>query len=87
MCQQRCAQAALKDCDRIFAGLIALMQKKCNEVKDLIISQEKTAVTHVAWAQHQLEEDITKLRMRDTGLEQLLHTDNHIYLIQVTDTF
>lgn len=63
------------------------MQKKYSEVKDLIIAQEKSTVTQVVWMQHQLEEDITKLSRRDTELEKLLHIDNHICLIQVTDTF
>lgn len=87
MCQQSCAQTALKDCDKIFVELISSMQRRHTEVKQLIIDQEKTAVAQAEELQLQLQAEITKLRRRGTDLEQLSHADDHIHLIQVPDTF
>lgn len=87
MCQQSCAQTALKHCDKIFAELISSMQRRRGEVKQLIEDQEKTAVAQAEELQLQLQEEITKLRRRNTDLEQLLHADDHIHLIQVPGTF
>ncbi|XP_070785900.1 E3 ubiquitin-protein ligase TRIM47-like [Enoplosus armatus] len=78
-----CAQTALKDCDKIFAGLMSSMQRRHRKVMKLIRDQEKTAVARAEELQLQLEEEITKLRRRDAKLEELLHTDDHIYLIQI----
>ncbi|XP_067378778.1 E3 ubiquitin-protein ligase TRIM47-like [Channa argus] len=76
------AMTALKDCDCIFAELVSSMQEKCSEVKQLIVSQEKTAVAKAAQMQLQLEEEITKLRRRAAQLEQLSHIDDPIHVIQ-----
>ena len=87
LCQQSCAQTALKDCDEIFADLISSMLKRQREVKQLIADQEKTAITQAEGLQLQLEDEIRKLRRRDAELELLLRAGDHIHLIQVPDTF
>lgn len=86
VCQQSCAEAAVKDCDKLFDQLISSMQKRRSEVKQLITAQEKTAITQVKELRLQQGKEIAKLRTRDALLERLLHTDDHIYLIQVPDT-
>ncbi|XP_053199477.1 E3 ubiquitin-protein ligase TRIM47-like [Scomber japonicus] len=81
-----CAEAAVKDCDKLFDQLIS-MQKRRSEVKQLIIAQEKTAITQVKELRLQQGKEIAKLRTRDALLERLLHTDDHIYLIQTLSNF
>ncbi|KAM7366431.1 hypothetical protein PAMP_015869 [Pampus punctatissimus] len=76
------AQASVKDCDKLFAELISSVQRRRSEVKQLITSQEKTAVAQIKELQLQQEEKIAKLRRRGADLEQLLHADDQIYLIQ-----
>ncbi|CAK6975528.1 uncharacterized protein si:ch211-163c2.2 [Scomber scombrus] len=82
-----CAEASVKDCDKIFDQLISSMQKRRSEVKQLITAQEKSAITQVKELRLQQGEEIAKLRTRDALLERLLHTDDHIYLIQAFSNF
>ncbi|XP_073331557.1 E3 ubiquitin-protein ligase TRIM47-like [Pagrus major] len=77
------ADTALEDCNKIFGDLIASMLRRHGELKQLIADQEKTAVAHAQELRLQLREEVTQLRRRDTELERLLRTDDHIHLIQV----
>ncbi|XP_008296139.1 tripartite motif-containing protein 47-like [Stegastes partitus] len=79
------AQASLQDCDQIFGQLICSMQQRCSEVKRLVSAQEKAAVGRAEELKLQLEEEISRLRRRDAELEQLSHTDDHVYVMQVPD--
>lgn len=85
--EQSCSQTAGKTSDTIFDELISSIKRKRTLAKQLIEAQEKTAVAQAEELQLQLEEEITKLRRRDTELEQLSHVDDHIHFIQVPDTF
>ena len=75
----------MKTSDEIFDELITSIKKKRTLVKQLMKSQEKTAVTKAEKLQLQLEDEITKLRRRDSELEQLSHVDDHIHFIQVLE--
>ncbi|KAI3376256.1 hypothetical protein L3Q82_016761 [Scortum barcoo] len=77
--------ANTKDCDQIFVELISSMQRRREEVWQLIIDQEKAAVAQAEARQLQLQEEITKLRRRNTDLEQLSHADDYIHMIEVPD--
>ncbi|XP_028420530.1 tripartite motif-containing protein 16-like [Perca flavescens] len=77
-----CSQPAVKICDKVFDELISSMKKKRTLVKQLIKAQEHTAVCQAEELQLKLKDEITKLKIRDTDLEQLSHTDNHIHFIQ-----
>uniref|UniRef100_A0A671UTC8 Tripartite motif-containing protein 16-like n=1 Tax=Sparus aurata TaxID=8175 RepID=A0A671UTC8_SPAAU len=77
-----CSGTAVKTSDKIFDELITSIKKKRTLVKQLMQSQEKTAVTKAEKLQLQLEDEITKLRRRDSELEQLSHVDDNIHFIQ-----
>ncbi|KAM3850554.1 tripartite motif-containing protein 16-like, partial [Diretmus argenteus] len=77
------AQTAVQACDTIFTELIRSIERRLSEVKQLIRAQEKTAVSQAEELLLQLEEEIARLRRRDTELEELSHTDHHIHFIQV----
>ncbi|XDV27913.1 hypothetical protein PO909_031358 [Leuciscus waleckii] len=79
---KRSAQAAVEDSERIFTKLIRSIERSRSEVTQLIRDQEKTAVSRAEERLERLEQEIEDLRRRDTELEQLSHTDDHIQFLQ-----
>ncbi|CAM4588905.1 unnamed protein product [Leuciscus chuanchicus] len=79
---KRSAQAAVEDSERIFTELICSIERSRSEVTQLIRDQEKTAVSRAEERLERLEQEIEDLRRRDTELEQLSHTDDHIQFLQ-----
>lgn len=82
---QHSAQTALEENERIFTELLLSIERKYNEVKELIRSQEKTTVTRGGILLDRMEEEITLLRKKHNDLEKLSHTDDHIHFLQVTN--
>ncbi|XP_056132130.1 tripartite motif-containing protein 16-like isoform X2 [Lampris incognitus] len=76
------AQTAVEDSERIFTELMASIERRRSEVKELIRAQEKTAVSQIEELLLQLEEEMEEWRRSDSELEQLSHTDDHIHFIQ-----
>ncbi|XP_045926560.1 tripartite motif-containing protein 16 isoform X2 [Micropterus dolomieu] len=76
------ALTVLEENERIFTELLLSIERKHNEVKEMIRSHEKTTVTRAEILLNRLEEEITLLRKRHTDLEKLSHTDDHIHFLQ-----
>uniref|UniRef100_A0A3B4DU81 Tripartite motif-containing protein 16-like n=1 Tax=Pygocentrus nattereri TaxID=42514 RepID=A0A3B4DU81_PYGNA len=76
------AQTAVEDSERIFTELICSIEKKRSEVTELIRAQEKTELSGAEELIEQLEQEIADLKTRDTELEQLSHTEDHIHFLQ-----
>ncbi|KAI4904361.1 hypothetical protein NFI96_028919, partial [Prochilodus magdalenae] len=76
------AQTAVEDSERIFTELICSIEKKRSEVTELIRAQEKTELSRAEGLIEQLEQEIADLKRRDTELEQLEHTEDHIQFLQ-----
>ncbi|KAI4882774.1 hypothetical protein NFI96_031737, partial [Prochilodus magdalenae] len=76
------AQAAVEDSERIFTQLIRSIEKKRSEVTELIRAQEKTELSGAEELLEKLEQEIADLKRRDTELEQLEHTEDHIQFLQ-----
>ncbi|XP_049334985.1 E3 ubiquitin/ISG15 ligase TRIM25-like [Astyanax mexicanus] len=76
------AQSAVEDSARIFTELIRSIEKKRSEVTELIRDQEKTELSAAEELLEQLEQEITDLKRRNTELEQLSHTEDHIHFLQ-----
>ncbi|XP_036437219.1 E3 ubiquitin/ISG15 ligase TRIM25-like [Colossoma macropomum] len=76
------AQTAVEDSERIFTELICSIEKKRSEVTELIRAQEKTELSGAEELIEQLEQEIADLKRRDTELEQLSHTEDHIHFLQ-----
>ncbi|XP_036437227.1 E3 ubiquitin/ISG15 ligase TRIM25-like isoform X2 [Colossoma macropomum] len=76
------AQTAVEDSERIFTELICSIEKKRSEVIELIRAQEKTELSGAEELIEQLEQEIADLKRRDTELEQLSHTEDHIHFLQ-----
>ncbi|XP_036428464.1 tripartite motif-containing protein 16-like [Colossoma macropomum] len=76
------AQAALKDTERIFAELICCIERKRSEISELIRAQEEAAVRGAEGVLERLEQEISELRRRNTELEQLSLTEDHLHFLQ-----
>ncbi|XP_061079585.1 tripartite motif-containing protein 16-like isoform X5 [Conger conger] len=79
---KRSAQAAVDYNERIFTEMIRSIERRCSEVKELIIDQEKAEVSRAEGLLERLEQEIAELRRRDAELEQLSHTEDHIHFLQ-----
>ncbi|KTF71428.1 hypothetical protein cypCar_00047099 [Cyprinus carpio] len=80
--KQRSAQAAVEDSERIFTELIRSIERRRSEVIQMIRDREKTEVSRAEELLKQLEQEIDDLRKRDTELNHLSHTDDHIHFLQ-----
>ncbi|XP_056148371.1 tripartite motif-containing protein 16-like [Lampris incognitus] len=76
------AQMVLDENERIFTELLRSIERKYNEVKEMVRSHEKTTVTRAEILLDRLEEEITLLRKKHMDLEKLSHTDDHIHFLQ-----
>ncbi|XP_014032668.2 tripartite motif-containing protein 16 isoform X1 [Salmo salar] len=81
---KRSAQEAAEDNERIFTELIRSLEKLHTEAKELIKAQAKAQVSRAEGLLEQLEQEIAELKRKDTELEQLSHTEDHIHFLQVT---
>ncbi|XP_054469014.1 E3 ubiquitin/ISG15 ligase TRIM25-like [Anoplopoma fimbria] len=75
------ANKAVNESEKIFTDLIRVIEKRSSDVKQQIISQQKTEVSRVKELQKELEEEIFELRRKDAELEQLSHTEDHTQFI------
>lgn len=80
---QHSAQTVQEENERIFSELLLSIERKYNEVKEMIRSHEKITVTRGEILLDRMEEEITLLRKRHHNLEKLSHTDDHIHFLQV----
>ncbi|XP_036437027.1 tripartite motif-containing protein 16-like protein [Colossoma macropomum] len=79
---KRSARAAVEDSERIFTELIRSIEKKRSEVTELIRAQEEAELSGAEELLEQLKQEIADLKRRDTELEQLSHTEDHIHFLQ-----
>ncbi|XP_026141071.1 tripartite motif-containing protein 16-like [Carassius auratus] len=79
---KRSAQTAVEDSERIFTELIRSIERSRSEVTQRIRDQENTAVSRAEGQMERLEQEIEDLKKRNTELEQLSHTDDHIHFLQ-----
>uniref|UniRef100_A0A8C1C4D2 FinTRIM family, member 55 n=1 Tax=Cyprinus carpio carpio TaxID=630221 RepID=A0A8C1C4D2_CYPCA len=79
---KRSAQTAVEDSERIFTELIRSIERSRSEVTQRIRDQEKTAVSRAEGQMERLEQEIEDLKKRNTELEQLSHTEDHIHFLQ-----
>lgn len=80
---QSSLQAAVEESERIFTELLLSVEEKCYEVTELIRAQEKSELDQAASVQEQLELEIADLKRRDSELELLSDTEDHVYFLQV----
>lgn len=76
------SQTALEENERIFTELLLSIERKYNEVKEMIRTHERTTVAQAELLLNRLEEEITLMRKKHNDLEKLSHTDDHIHFLQ-----
>ncbi|XP_067299427.1 tripartite motif-containing protein 16-like [Pseudorasbora parva] len=79
---KRSAQVAVNNSEKNFAELIRSIERYRSEVTQLIRDRERAAVSQTEGLLKRLEQEIADLRRRDSELEQLSHTQNHIHFLQ-----
>uniref|UniRef100_A0A8C1TAQ7 Tripartite motif-containing protein 16-like n=1 Tax=Cyprinus carpio TaxID=7962 RepID=A0A8C1TAQ7_CYPCA len=84
---KRSAQTAEEDSERIFTEIIHSIERRRSEVTQMIRDQEKTAVRRAEGRLERLEQEINDLRRKNTELEQLSHTQDHILFLQSFQSF
>uniref|UniRef100_W5KPS2 B box-type domain-containing protein n=1 Tax=Astyanax mexicanus TaxID=7994 RepID=W5KPS2_ASTMX len=80
------AQAAVEDSEKIFTEMIRSIEKKRSEVMELIRDQEETGLSEAEELLEKLEQQISDLKRKNTELNQLSQTEDHISFLQVSIT-
>ncbi|KAL0967040.1 hypothetical protein UPYG_G00303820 [Umbra pygmaea] len=76
------AQVAVEDGDRVFDKLQRCIEKRRCEMMELIREQESTALSQAQQRMETMERTGDELRWRNTELERLSQTKDHIYFLQ-----
>ncbi|XP_074467326.1 tripartite motif-containing protein 16-like [Sebastes fasciatus] len=75
------ADEAVRDSEKIFTELIRLIEKRSSEVKQQIRSHQTTQVSRAKELEEKLQQEITELRRKDTELETLSRTEDHLHFL------
>ncbi|XP_028986613.1 finTRIM family, member 67 [Betta splendens] len=78
----RSARAAAEESDAVFTELIQSIELKRFEVRELIMAQEKTAVSQAEQLLDKIQKEITELKKNEAELDRLCHTEDHIQFLQ-----
>ncbi|XP_051727469.1 E3 ubiquitin-protein ligase TRIM39-like isoform X2 [Ctenopharyngodon idella] len=67
----------------LFTDLINSIERCQTELLEMMEEQQKAAEKQEEELIEELEQEITELKMRNTELEQLSHTEDHLHLLQI----
>ncbi|XP_048059052.1 E3 ubiquitin-protein ligase TRIM21-like [Megalobrama amblycephala] len=67
----------------LFTDLIRSIERCQTELLEMMKEQQKAAEKQEEELIEELEQEITELKMRNTELEQLSHTEDHLHLLQI----
>ncbi|KAL0166885.1 hypothetical protein M9458_038729, partial [Cirrhinus mrigala] len=67
----------------LFTDLIRSIERCQTELLEMMEEQQKAAEKQEQELIEKLEQEITELKMRNTELEQLSHTEDHLHLLQI----
>ncbi|KAI4871545.1 hypothetical protein NFI96_032147, partial [Prochilodus magdalenae] len=71
------------DSVEVFRALVRCIERSQAELLELMEEKQKAAERQAEELIKELEQEITELKRRDTELEQLSHTEDHLHLLQV----
>ncbi|KAI4904110.1 hypothetical protein NFI96_028577, partial [Prochilodus magdalenae] len=71
------------DSVEVFRALVRCIERSQAELLELMEEKQKAAERQAEELIEELEQEITELKRRDTELEQLSHTEDHLHLLQV----
>ncbi|XP_059416994.1 E3 ubiquitin/ISG15 ligase TRIM25-like isoform X2 [Carassius carassius] len=67
----------------LFTDLIRSIERCQTELLEMLEEQQKAAEKQEEELIEELEQEISELKMRNTELEQLSHTEDHLHLLQI----
>ncbi|XP_030633242.1 E3 ubiquitin-protein ligase TRIM39-like [Chanos chanos] len=76
----------IADSVEVFRSLIGCIERSRAELIELMEEKQKAAERQAEGLIKELEQEITELKRRDTELEQLSHSEDHLHLLQVYPT-
>ncbi|KAM9467053.1 E3 ubiquitin-protein ligase TRIM39-like [Clarias gariepinus] len=68
----------------VFTALIRSIERSQAELLEVMEEKQKAAETQAEGLIKELEQEITVLKRRDTELEQLSHSEEHLHLLQIS---
>uniref|UniRef100_A0AAR2LQ12 E3 ubiquitin-protein ligase TRIM39-like n=1 Tax=Pygocentrus nattereri TaxID=42514 RepID=A0AAR2LQ12_PYGNA len=71
------------DSVEVFRALLCCIERSQAELLEVMEEKQKAAERQAEEFIKELEQEITELKRRDTELEQLSHTEDHLHLLQV----
>ncbi|XP_051985749.1 zinc-binding protein A33-like [Xyrauchen texanus] len=71
------------DSVELFTAMIRSIERCQTELLDVMEQKQKAAENQAEEIIKELEQEITELKRRDTELEQLSHTEDHLHLLQI----
>uniref|UniRef100_A0A3B4DRG8 Uncharacterized protein n=1 Tax=Pygocentrus nattereri TaxID=42514 RepID=A0A3B4DRG8_PYGNA len=71
------------DSVEVFRALLRCIERSQAELLEVMEEKQKAAERQAVEFIKELEQEITELKRRDTELEQLSHTEDHLHLLQV----
>ncbi|KAK3546698.1 hypothetical protein QTP70_032173, partial [Hemibagrus guttatus] len=71
------------DSVEVFTALIRSIERSQTELLEVMEEKQKAAERQAEGLIKELEQEITVLKRRDTELEQLSHTEEHLHLLQI----
>ncbi|KAM7377055.1 hypothetical protein PAMA_013711 [Pampus argenteus] len=76
------AEKEMKESDRLFTSLIRSVEERRTEVNADIEEKQKAAERRAEELINELQQEITELQRRNTELEELRNTEDHLHLLQ-----
>lgn len=73
----------MKNCDRLFSSLIRSVEESREEVMSELKDRQEEAERRSERLIGELQRESTELQGRNTDLEELLNSEDHLHLLQV----
>ncbi|XP_058249988.1 nuclear factor 7, brain-like [Hemibagrus wyckioides] len=80
---KRSTEKEKADSAEVFTALIRSIERSQAELLEVMEEKQKAAERQAEGLIKELEQEITVLKRRDTELEQLSHTEEHLHLLQI----
>ncbi|XP_060730821.1 E3 ubiquitin-protein ligase TRIM21-like isoform X1 [Tachysurus vachellii] len=81
--RKRSTEKEKADSVEVFTALIRSIERSQAELLEVMEEKQKAAETQAEGLIKELEQEISVLKRRDTELEQLSHTEEHLHLLQI----
>uniref|UniRef100_A0A3B1JHS7 Uncharacterized protein n=1 Tax=Astyanax mexicanus TaxID=7994 RepID=A0A3B1JHS7_ASTMX len=81
--RKRNTEKEISDSVEVFTALMRSIERSQAELLEVMVKKQKAAERQAEEFIKDLEQEITELKRRDTELEQLSHTEDHLHLLQI----